>query len=456
MDRLQELTEQYNKKSDEVGRLTRDKPDYNWTPDEMTTWQEGQKALTDLWDQIQSVTTIQAADKQRRDREALLERPVSATNHPDGSTPQSGQKGGIWERAELALMVGEPLNITDLSALAQAMTVEDRRAIQAGRKSLTDVVFGRKSLGEAFITGKSYADFAADVRAVNQKAYAEVPELGFKATFTTATSTLTGYDRPPGMIMVGTQRLTVADLLAQGQTGSNTIRYVQEDTYTNAATAVTEGAIKPEATFDTSEVDAPVRKIAVTAKITDELFADFPAMRDYVNERLRFMVEEREEALLISGNGTPPNITGILTTSGIQTTAFAGNELSTIYTAVTKIRAVGFFEPTGYVTHPNDWLQIRTLQAGGTGEFLWGHPSEPGIERVFGLPVVITTAITEGTSLVGAFRIGAQVFRREGIRVEATNSNEDDFKKNLIALRAEERLALAVYRPKAFCTCTGM
>ena len=37
-----------------------------------------------------------------------------------------------------------------------------------------------------------------------------------------------------------------------------------------------------------------------------------------------------------------------------------------------------------------------------------------------------------------------------------TNSNEDDFKNNLVALRAEERLALAVYRPGAFGKVTGL
>jgi HK97 family phage major capsid protein len=70
--------------------------------------------------------------------------------------------------------------------------------------------------------------------------------------------------------------------------------------------------------------------------------------------------------------------------------------------------------------------------------------------------VVVTPAIAQGTALVGAFQLSAQVYRREGIRVEATNSNEDDFLKNLIAIRVEERLGLAVYRPAGFGTVTGL
>jgi HK97 family phage major capsid protein len=70
--------------------------------------------------------------------------------------------------------------------------------------------------------------------------------------------------------------------------------------------------------------------------------------------------------------------------------------------------------------------------------------------------VVATVAQTQHTAFVGAFKLGAQVFRRQGITLETTNSNVDDFVKNLITIRAEERLALAVYRPLAFCTVTGL
>lgn len=310
-----------------------------------------------------------------------------------------------------------------------------------------------KSIGEQFVESAGYKAWGSGQ---GQVASVEFPALNLKTTFTSTASTLTGYDRPPGIVLVGTQRLTVADLLAKGQTTQNTIRYVQEDTFTNAATAVAEGATKPEAAFDTSEVDAPVKKIAVTAKVTDELFGDFPAMRDYINNRLRFMVAQTEETQLLTGSGSGANLTGILNVSGIQTQALGADvRIDAFYKAITKIRAVGFFEPDGIVVHPDDWTDIRLLRD-ANGNYIWGHPSEPGLERLFGLPVVVTTAETSGTGLVGAFQLGAQIFYREGIRVESTNSNEDDFKKNLIAIRAEQREALAVYRPKAFCTVTGI
>jgi HK97 family phage major capsid protein len=236
----------------------------------------------------------------------------------------------------------------------------------------------------------------------------------------------------------------------------NTIRYVREDTFTNAATTVAEGATKPEAAFDTSEVDAPVRKIAVTGKVTDEMFADFAAIRDYVNNRLQFMVAQQEEAQILLGNGTPPNIQGIETTSGIQTQALGTDPLpDAVFKAITKIATVGFFQADGVVMHPLDFQNVKLLKT-ADGIYIWGHPADAGPNRLWGLPVVATVAQTQHTAFVGAFKLGAQVFRRQGITLETTNSNVDDFVKNLLTIRAEERLALAVYRPLAFCTVTGL
>jgi HK97 family phage major capsid protein len=314
-----------------------------------------------------------------------------------------------------------------------------------------------KSLGERFVASEAYKTWRPG--GGQQQAFFEVPEqLGFaaKTTFTTAVSTLTEYDRQPGMVMIGQQSLTIADLISQGETTMNTIRYVREDTYTNAATTVAEGATKPEAAFDTSEVDAPVRKIAVTGKVTDEMFGDFPVIRDYVNNRLQFMVAQQEEAQILLGNGTPPNIQGIETTSGIQTQAAGTDPLpDAVFKAITKIASVGFFQADGVVFNPFDWQNVKLLKT-ADGIYIWGHPADPGPNRLWGLPVVATVAQTQHVAFVGAFKLGAQVFRRQGITLETTNSNVDDFVKNLITIRAEERLALAVYRPLAFCTVTGL
>jgi HK97 family phage major capsid protein len=286
-----------------------------------------------------------------------------------------------------------------------------------------------------------------------------------KATFDTATTGLeTYYNYQAGPIMVEQQRLTIRDLLAQGQTTLNTIPYIKETSFTNAAATVAEEGEKPEASFALEDATAPVRKIAVIARVTDEMWNDFPMLRDYVNQRLRFMVEQEEEDQLLNGAGTGSSITGILNTSGIQTQALGGDTIAdAIFKAMTKIRVTGFFEPDGIVIHPNDWQTVRLAkdannQYYGGGPFTGAYGNGGGMapDMLWGKRVVVTTAIAENTALVGAFRLGAQIWQREGIRVEATNSHEDDFQFNRIAIRVEERLALTVYRPLAFSTVTGI
>jgi HK97 family phage major capsid protein len=188
--------------------------------------------------------------------------------------------------------------------------------------------------------------------------------------------------------------------------------------------------------------------------VTEEFFADFPAMRDYVNERLPFMVNQELDQQIISGTGSP-DLTGILNTANVLTQAKGADEVpDAVFKAMMKVIATGFYAPDAVVMHPLDWQDVRLLKANGI--YIWGSPSESGPERIFGLPIAVTTAIAQNTALVGAFRIGAQIFYRNGLMIETTNSDGDDFKYNRIAIRAELRAALVVWRPTAFCTVTGI
>lgn len=288
---------------------------------------------------------------------------------------------------------------------------------------------------------------------------------------TTTSSGLTSIEKLPGVVTLGVRPLTVKDLIAPGATTNITIRYIQEQTFTNAAAMVAEGAAKPAAAFALIEVDSPVKKIAVYTKVTDELFADFLAVASYINMRLPYMVERTEEDQLLNGDGTGANLTGILNFAGIQTQAKgADTGPDALYKSMTKVRwgnlagtAQGGFEPDGIVMHPTDWEALRLMKDGnnqyfGGGPFTgaYGNGQMAQFEMIWGKPVVVTPAIAQGTALTGAFRLASQYFQRQGLTIESTNTDQDDFIKNLTTIRAETRLALAVYRPLAFCQVTGL
>ncbi len=144
---------------------------------------------------------------------------------------------------------------------------------------------------------------------------------------------------------------------------------------------------------------------------------------------------------------------------GIQTQAKGALPTpDAVYKGMQKVRGAdgsGFSEPTAAVFHPNDWTDIKLLRT-VDGVYIWGNPSDEGPDRIWGLPVRQTTAMPEGTALVGAFRPEAEVFRREGISITVATEDGSDFLYNRVKIMAESRLALAVYRPTAFASITGI
>lgn len=278
---------------------------------------------------------------------------------------------------------------------------------------------------------------------------------GTKATITLSDITPVE-QRLPDIIPSAQNRITVSDLMGAGTTDGNTLTYYEETTFTNAAVETAEGVAKPESTLDFTERTDNVRKIATWVPITDEALGDNRQLRSYVEGRLLFMVRQREEQQLLVGDGTAPNISGILDRSGIQTQAKGSDPVpDAFFKAFTKVQVTGDADPDGFVIHPNDWQDVRLLRT-IDGIYVFGAPNDEVQVRMWGWPGRVTTGITENTGLVGAFKVYSQVFRREGLRVVASTEHASFFIENKVALLAETRLALAVYRPAAFCQVTGI
>jgi HK97 family phage major capsid protein/HK97 family phage prohead protease len=326
--------------------------------------------------------------------------------------------------------------------------------------SATRTANSSKTPGEILVGSESYRNFL-NGKGTTRSASVELPDWNVRATGTT--SGLTSIQKQDGIVLLEQQPLRLADVIPSTTTDALTIRYISENSFTNAATALAEEGTYAEASWDLVETDATVRKIGVIGRVTDEFFADFGATRDYVNNRLRFMVESKEDNHLLNGSGNTNQIKGLLNFSGIQTQAQAGDSApDAIHKAITKVRAVGFFEPDAIVMHPTDYQGIRLMKdansqyfGGGIFGYAYGQNASAAM-TLWGLPVVQTTAITSGTCLVGAFRLGAQIFRKAGLMVESTNSDASDFANGRVAIRADVRLTIACFRPLAFCSVTGL
>ena len=375
------------------------------------------------------------------------------------------------ERKRMAdiIAIGRKFNKNDEAqkALGDGTSVSDFRAdvmdgLKSGSEEKPVEQTISRSVGDFVVNSPEYKKFVAGK---GQRGIAFDVPIGFtRTTGDPATTTgLTSIDKQPGIVLLGVQPPRVADLMSQTPTTATTIRYISENSMTIAADAVAENGQKPEATWDLVETDASVKKIAVIGRVTDEFFMDYDATRDYINNRLAYMVAIKEDSELLNATAATNHIRGLLQFSGIQTEPQGADTApDAIQKAITKIRTVGFFEPDAIVMNPNDLMNLR-LMKDKNGQYYFQGPfgsvygnNGAGLPTVWGLPVIWTTSIAQGTALVGAFKLGAQIFRKLGLTIETTNSDASDFQYNRIAIRAETRLALACYRPLAFCTVTGL
>jgi len=267
----------------------------------------------------------------------------------------------------------------------------------------------------------------------------------------------------PGIVPLKFQPLTVEDLLASGTTGASSISYVIEAAFQDLTAMVLEKGVKPQLDLTLARRQDNVGKAANVAKVTDEMFQDAPQFQSYLQNRMMFGVRRVKESQLLNGSGIAPNVQGLLQRTGLATAVVtvtpltAVKALEGIFNQITALRAVSFVEPDAIVIHPTDFQTIRlgkdnNLQYYGGGPFTgaYGNSGPSNVSEIWGLKTVVTTAIAQGTALVGGFQECAQVFNRQGITLEMTNSNVDDFVNNLLTLRAESRFALACYRPAGF------
>jgi HK97 family phage major capsid protein len=419
MKKKYELSQEITAKRDQLAAIFKKGGDsYDLSEEEVSQVQALNTELTDLgkeYDKVRELDTIATATKAARPMDMADQQPIVPGQRWPTHIDMEKGADGVWQPVQT---LGE-----------QFANHEETQK----HKGITSRKFG--------VTLDSF-DLT---RAFRER----------KTTMLTSAGYAPPNNRTDIVILSAQRRPVVADLIPQDTTTASVIKYMAETTFTNAAAAVLEGATKPEATLAFTEQTATVQKIAVTLPVSDEQLDDVPQIRAIIDNRLTLMIQLTEETELITGSGTAPHLLGFLNAPGLQTQAKGTDPTpDAFYKAMTKVRYTGFAEPTGMVIHPNDWQDVRLLRT-ADGIYIWGNPSDPGPERMWGLPVVVTPAITEGTGLVGDFAMFSQIWRRQGIRIDVGWVN-DQFVKNLQTIRAEERLALVIYRGAAFATVTGI
>lgn len=310
-----------------------------------------------------------------------------------------------------------------------------------------------QSLGQQFVNNEKVKSFLEEPTPRGRA------DMTIKAAITSVTTDTDGAagdlvqtTRLPGVLALPQRRMTVRDLITPGNMDGNALEYVKETGFTNNAGMVAEGAKKPESSMKFDLVSTTAKVIAHYMKASRQILSDASQLASLIDGRLRYGLAFKEEQQLLNGDGTGQNLLGIIP----QATAFAapfdpaGTETNIDNIRLAFLQAeLAEFPSSGVVMNPIDWARIELLKD-SNGRYIIGNPQGIIGASLWNRPVVTTQAIAADKFLAGAFNLGAQVFDRWQARVEVATENEDDFVKNMVTILAEERLALAVYRPEAF------
>ena len=369
-----------------------------------------------------------------------------------------------------------------MEKLEAAETVEEINEVKAAivaEKERQEVIAEKSAILDSFKTAepveakeepepKTLGEYAAkhlDLSAIRSGASKSAGTgFGFK-TYTDAqiSQQIIQYDR--NVVDTAVRDLHVRGLFGSESISGNALKYfilgAREDNSAPAPGSVDEAAAKPQFHIVESSATATLQKIAGWFYETDELLEDNAFLASALNARGLYELDARIEAYLLSTT---------LSASGINTATYAyGAKVSPddVFKAMMTIKTQSGLNADAIVMHPTDYQAVRLLKdgSGGTvGQYYGGGAfyapygngavnNQPGL---WGLNTIVTPNITQGTILVGAFKQGASVITKqgEGARIEVVTGDHDDAIYNRVTVVVEERLALAVRRPKAFCKIT--
>lgn len=298
-----------------------------------------------------------------------------------------------------------------------------------------------KSAGEQFVESDEYKAFAS--RKTNSV------RVEVKNTVTADSATTTWEQQRQGVVPGNFAPLTIRQVIPSVTVSTDSVAALREASWTNSAREVAQTLAKPESDITFERYNVAIETVAHWIKVTTQLLADAPAVVSYINTRLRDGLAQRIDRQLLLGDGTSPNLSGLTDTGNFTAYSLAASG-DTLVDAINKAKyqmwSVTGQMPDVAIVNPADWGAMeRTRESAGAGAYLYGLPGMGAGVNPFGVRIVLSNHVPAGNFLVAAMSQAAVVYNRSGAVIEMGYVN-DDFTKNLVTIRAEERLGLGVDR----------
>lgn len=261
---------------------------------------------------------------------------------------------------------------------------------------------------------------------------------------------------------LGRYPTSVLELVSRRQTGSDVVSFVRQTAQVTQAAPTAEANVttyaegegevegaKPEAAMAFVKVTANVHTIPVWIPATKQALADVAQMRGIIDEELRADCLEELDDQLLNGDGSTDLFTGVYNASSVLSQAYSTDIITTARKAITNLLTNGKTIPTAWVMHPNDWETFDLLQD-AEDRYYRGGPFQNGPKTLWTLPVVTSYHATEDTPILANWN-KLVVWDREQFTISVSDSHEDFFIRNMVAILGELRAAIGILKPSAFC-----
>lgn len=308
-----------------------------------------------------------------------------------------------------------------------------------------------KSLGQQFVESEQFKSFQSGS---TTKASMEFKNtiIGESGSPQEPNNDIVPLQTMAGIVGGAFRSLRLLDLLNVGQATGNTIHYTRELVWNNAAAETSEGKLKPESTLTFEGKDVPVRTIPHFLKVSKQVLDDAPALQSYIDRRLRYGVELRMEKQIINGDGTAPNLAGMLAAGNFTNLAAVSGDNNFDFANRAKYKVVeSDYNADYFLINPQDWGAMERLKD-VDGRYLAdgavGYLQNGLIPTLWGLPVIASNSVPVG-KLIAAANDASMFWQRQATTVEIFDQNQDDVEKNLLTIRAEARGAFTVFRNSA-------
>jgi HK97 family phage major capsid protein len=379
--------------------------------------------------------------------------------------------------AELAALKGEGKSLQDAQAALKASTeklaadmkkVDDLLIAIQRKQSEAPVVatVERKSMGQLAVAGFDLKAVASSLRGEVRLEKKDITSLSASA------GALVRPDRDPTVYTEPNRRMRIRDLIPSVPVTSGSVEVMRQTTratnagpqqgLSNSSTAQGAGEFKAkrESNAVFSLETYPIRTIAHWVPASRQVLADAPQLRSIIDIDLNYGLQLESDDQLLNGDGTGQNLTGLMVDSdvpdigglpsGTDTDYLGAAMIDHIRSAITECQTSEYYNINAIIMNPVDWAVIETAKATDGHYLMVAMPSTTSEERVWRVPVIITNAMTASSFILGDFTLGARLYDREDVTVRISESHEDFFVKNGVAILGEERYTMAIVRPLAF------